>query len=442
MKKLSLLIVPLMMASCSTASSSSEIITSSVDDVYEAISTLKSTKNYTLSTLYSEDNYTREYDNIYTEKYVYCNLSDDKEGYIQSQDGIYRVNEYNGELISSELFVDDNNNPFFDLWESKVFPSFHDFDLSLLENAKGQTVYKVNSKMIRLSYLNILEVDQKYLTSIDSFTISLGSNDINSLSFDIIFNNGTFFSSKISSFNKSSSIEIESFLAKGGEHATIDSSLLEMKRCFALNNYRRVCYEDDNPSSRVIGYEWFLPDYFYGDYIVPEYVIYEAGYISLPRKQYNDVRYDGAYLFYLNDEYKISSFYGQQPAFVSSISDMPTIMNYPSKMKMFDYNLQFFDKIDDPNYPGRDVFVTTDLYLINDWINNFQINLSDLPTARIYDLRVIAETYTSTPEENTFIFQFDYVYDGVVYGLQREFIGFGTSNIADVDNFLSSFTDY
>lgn len=118
-------------------------------------------------------------------------------------------------------------------------------------------------------------------------------------------------------------------------------------------------------------------------------------------------------------------------------------MNYPSKMVMWDYNLQFFEFVEtQTEYPDKNLFVTNDVYIIQDWINNFQISLdTGSSTATIYDLRIITDIVDNLDEESTIIFQFDYMLDGKIYGLQREFIDFGKANIKSVDDLYNTFSD-
>lgn len=432
----------------SSASSSESGVTSSLSpeagDIYEAVEKLIHARNYTLSTEYtvSRDDPIL-YDNIYTETYTYCNFPGGEEGFIQDENGIYRVNKYRGNLISSELFTDAEGTPYTDLWSSELFPSLSQLTLASFEAARGQKQFTLTSKVDKLILLDIMEVDRSYYTELESCTFYLLGSQVGTVLIDLQFSDASFEIS-VTGFGSSSAGEITDFTARGNTYTAVDPELLAAKKLFETDNYKRVCYNEENPDSYVIGYEWFTPNYWYGDYIVSEYQIYESGYLGLKKKQKDGKNYDGGYLFYLDEDFESINFYDYAPAFTTNISDITEIMNYPSKMKLWDYNLQFFTPMEDTGeYPGLQAYVTYDAYLIQDWLSNFQISLSTESgeQAVIYDLRIIPEIYTETPEYNRVTFQFDYSISGTVYGLQREFIDFGSSNIPVVDEFYASFED-
>ena len=72
----------------------------------------------------------------------------------------------------------------------------------------------------------------------------------------------------------------------------------------------------------------------------------EQGFLGLNEKTKDGASYDGEYLFFLDEEYNIQSTLFTKPAFTTNISSLVGIMNYPSKMVMWDYNLQFFEFVE------------------------------------------------------------------------------------------------
>lgn len=416
-----------------------------VNDIYEAVGKLKSLNNYTLSITLTDSEGSVDYDNIYAEKYYYSNYPHDEKGFIQDTNGVYRVNMYENHLIASELFVDQDNKPYTDLWKSKLVPSFKDFSQENYLNAKNQKTFKITNKKEKLLLLDILEVPQTYYTSLQDCSFSLSDNTMNSLNINVQFDSGINFQGVFNSFGQSESSEILDFKAENKTFTTLHSDLLKAKELFALNNYKRTCYRNEDPNGQIIGYEWFHPNYWYGDFIkanlTSDELYTEQGYLGLEKKVKNNVKYDGAYLFFLDETYENCQLFTTYPAFTTNISSLVDIMNYPSKMVMWDYNLQFFEYVpDQTEYPGKNLFVTSDPYIINDWITNFQINLStdDGSTAYIHDLRIITDIYDD-PKDSTITFQFDYNINGTVYGLQREFIDFNNANIPVMDDLYNSF---
>ena len=421
-----------------------------VADVYEAIEKLISLNNYTLSITLKDDNEVIEYDNIYAEKYYYSNYPNDEKGFIEDENGVYRVNMYEKHLISSELYVDENNKPYTNLYNSRVFASFKNISLEKFTSAKKQTAFEVSTKNERLLILDILEVPQKYYTDIISCSFSLKGTNVNSLYLSLELNEKMRFEGVFNSFGQSIASEVIDFKAQKKTYTKIHSDLLKAKELFALNNYKRVCYRDEDPNKQVIGYEWFHPNYWFGDFIKEnltsdEMILMgsERGYLGLEKKIKDGEKYDGAYIFYLDENYSNCNLILTYPAFTTNISSLIDIMNYPSKMEMWNYNLQFFEYVpDQTEYPGKNLFVTSDPLIISNWLDNFQINLSleDGLVAYMYDLRIITDIYDN-PKDSNVIFQFDYILDGTVYGLQREFIDFNNSNIPEMDTIYNSFSN-
>lgn len=419
-----------------------------VNNIYSAIKKLQTLKNFTLSiTMTDDEKSSFSFDNIYAEHYYYCNYEDDENGFIEDENGIYRVNLVDNQLLASDLYLDENGQKMTDLYNSGVLANFTQLNLDNFKTAIEDD-YVVTNKKDKLTLMNILELDNIYYATLSNCEFKLLGSTMNNLYLILDFTNGTSLSCAFNNFGESEEIEVINYKAQNKTYTKIDDDLYRVRDLFKLNNYRRVCHENENPEENVIGYEWFNENYFYGDYIVDEYSIAETGYIGLKNKtKYNEetktyTDYDGAYLFFLNDTYSNLNFYGYKPAFTTTISYMPDIMNYPSNLIMFDYNLQFFEKVDDSSNYEKNVYVTTDLYIIQDWLTNFQISLTTEDNAEvyIYDLRIITDLYTKD-SDCTVTFQFDYVIEDTVYGLQREFIDFGTSNIEIVDEFYASFED-
>lgn len=419
-------------------------VETNVTNVYEAIKIIKVSNSFQVDVNYRTTAGTYVYQDYYTPNYIYSDLRNAEIGYIFDGQGIFRIDRYDDDLIASEYYVDENNSNIKDLYNSSIVSTYAQMDETNFEKAT-ETTFTLTNKQEKLLLLDINQFESASLTSITSVTYTLSNNSLEGFKIDIQFSDGSYLISTFSNFNVAKSEDVENYLANGNTVASISEDLLRVKSLFSLNNYTRVCYENEDPTAQVIGNEYFLPNYFYGDYTVSEYVLYEKGYLALDKKEKNGTKYDGAYYFLLNDDLSaFRSFLGFQPAFTTNVKDMSYIMNYPSRLKMFDYNLQYFDEIGDDD-DSTHTYVTQDTYIINDWISNFQISLEtdDGESAYIYDLRIITNI-KDNDEDCKVTFQFDYRVgtDTTVYGLQREFINFGASNIEVVDTFLDSFTSY
>ena len=305
-------------------------------------------------------------------------------------------------------------------------------------------IAKIKPKKLKILLVLLVNLFKSFRITLNTLHILLFN--IFNKKLQIKFDNATFVG-HFNDFGNSKSPEVLNYKLKNLSYSTIHKDLLKAKELFALNNYKRVCYKNENPNDTIIGYEWFNENYWYGDFIyenIDSGSLYaEQGFLGLNEKTKDGVYYDGAYLFFLDEEYNIQSTLFTKPAFTTNISSLVDIMNYPSKMVMWDYNLQFFEFVEtQTEYPDKNLFVTNDVYIIQDWINNFQISLdTGSSTATIYDLRIITDIVDNLDEESTIIFQFDYMLDGKIYGLQREFIDFGKANIKSVDDLYNTFSD-
>lgn len=417
-----------------------------VNDVYEAVNKLHTLKNYTLNIKIESDTENTEYYNIYAEKYFFNGYEGLEEGYIQDHNGVFRINYYNNEIIASELYLDENKQVIKDLWSSNLVPSCQQMNLANFEKARNQTTFEIPNKKDRLIAMDLFDLINTNYNSMKECSFSLLGTRMDTLYLTIKFDNATFVG-HFNDFGNSKSPEVLNYKLKNYSYSTIHKDLLKAKELFALNNYKRVCYKNENPNDTIIGYEWFNENYWYGDFIYENLdsgsLYAEQGFLGLNEKTKDGVYYDGAYLFFLDEEYNIQSTMFTKPAFTTNISSLVDIMNYPSKMVMWDYNLQFFEFVENQTeYPDKNLFVTNDVYIIQDWINNFQISLdTGSSTATIYDLRIITDIVDNLDEESTVIFQFDYMLDGKIYGLQREFIDFGKANIKSVDDLYNTFSD-
>lgn len=428
----------------SSSSISSSESSYQVSSLYEAFNLLSSSKNYDIETkaLYG-DGSKLTYHNLFQPTYTFCDYPDYETGYASKNGEIFRFDLYHEQYVASEAYEGS------DIYEEGYALSL-DFDPAIFKDSQ-EKVMEITAKKAKLQWLSFLELDTTNLLYIESAEVELTGNDINSLTFRLEFD-GAAFTSKITHFGNAGDAGIEEFL-NDASPATIDESLLIAKDDFALDNYVRVIEEEVTVSSETkarIGTEYYLPNYFYTHYFASSgFGIQSSGYISLHNKKLvyeeEEVNFDGAYYFALNEDLSaLSSFLATGPAFTTNVYDMPSIMNYASKLEMFDHNLQFFEVADESDYDG--VTYTTDKQsILHEFFAFCQVGYlldENYATRYLRSLSIsIDEGNSDLPEDDVIVFLFSLKQDGVFYNCEYRYEQFGKANIPCVEEFASLFVD-
>ncbi|HBM70352.1 MAG TPA: hypothetical protein DD377_03090 [Firmicutes bacterium] len=447
----------LLLASCSSnddssneVSSNEETINPDYKDIYSFYSSMKNAHNFTIETDINDGKYSKTYSDYFTNTYVYCDYETDQKGFAIKNNKVFRFDGNEGNFISSDEYLKDDGSSYSSLWDTSLFAT-PILDVAYLGKAKGVTSFDISSKNLRLQYLSFLNIDSIYLTEIKSMSTYIEDNHaLIKLSISSFEYTSTFYS-----IGSTSNDEVEDYL-KNADAAIIDEYLLRAKEDFLTNNFTHVHREsltyDENNS--ITGYEYFTPDYYYDYYLKNSgYSIYSKGYMSLHNKVYSyldkegnetSTDLDGAYLFYLDENAaKIKTIALSAPAFVTNIYDMPTIMDYPSNMDMWDHNLQYFTPIeDDSRFEGKG-FATTDGLIMTSFYNNSQLanNLQSLGiTSLSFTKLEMFINKTSSKSNDSVTFLFTIKANGVDYACQYDYINFSISNIEAVDEFYSTLT--
>lgn len=430
---------------------SEESINPDYSDIYSFYVSMKNAHNFTVETDVYDGKYTKTYSDYFTNTYVYCDYETDQKGFAIKNNKVFRFDGLDGDFISSDEYLNDEGASYKSLWETSLFVT-PILDASYLSKAKDVTSFDITSKSLKLQYLEFLNIDSIYLTEIKSMSTYIEDNHVSiKLAISSYEYTSTFYS-----IGKTSNDEIEEYLATA-EATTIDEYLLRAKEDFLTNNFTHIhrnelTYAENNP---ITGYEYFNPSYYYDYYLKSSgYSIYSKGYISLHNKVYSyvdkdgnpaSVDLDGAYLFYLDEKAEnILTVAMTAPAFVTKIYDMPTIMDYPSKMDMWDHNLQYFSPLEEenPKFEGKG-FVTTDGLIMTSFYKNSQLenNLESLGISSLSFSKL--EMYikkASNPSEDKVTFLFTFKANGVDYTCQYDYIDFTVSNIEAVDEFYATLT--
>lgn len=430
----------------SSSSSSSSSVSDKVGSVYEAVSLLSKSNNYRVETeaVSTERDYT--YNNYFTKSYTYCDYSGGEEGYAYEEGKLFRFNLYKKEFIASESFTDDEGKDYSGLYESSLFTSLSSLPLKAFEGSSDKEI-TVTNKECRLKMLSFLGLSASNYTKIDSLRFSLPGDSINGFYITLTLSTDTVYYSSIADFGSCSNSKVAEWLIEDGRAMTPDPLLSLAKKSFATDNYTSPSYST-NPyedTDTPIGAQYFLPDYYYGNYTTSSLSIYSKGYLSIPNTTFQGHQLDGAYLFMLNSTLTaFNTLALAQPAFTTNISSMRDIMNYPSKLAMWDHNLQFFEEDDSYTSIGYDDgFTTKDGLILNDFVTNFQVaNLIPEGATSAYPTSLsIAIKDGNDPDklsDNKVDFFLALTIDGVAYKLRFGFENFTTSNIAVVDETLKT----
>lgn len=201
---------------------------------------------------------------------------------------------------------------------------------------------------------------------------------------------------------------------------------------FSGFNYKRQCLDDDNET--VVGHEWYNPNYFYGDWeddYLKEHVgeVMEIGVIGLKNKPFNNQILNGSYYYYLNSQGM--SLVTSAP--VNENPDVTLVYNYPTYLELFS-NFQYFKEATD----YENTIYTQNLYLMNDFCNNFQIaEILQTNHCSLASLEISYELKENN-SECVVVFCLYYYYNNQLGAFMYPFVEFGNSNIAIVDSFLNN----
>ena len=435
-----------LLASCTPSGGNAEesSINTDASSIQEALTKLALLKDYDIETkaVYA-DGEKLSFTNYYNPNYIYCDYPSYETGYGENEKGVFRFDLYKEEFRASEQFDESS------LWGSKLVKSLT-LDPNLFANTSEKYV-SVTNKKARLQWLDFLDFSTETLVSIDEATIELTKNSVDGLVFTLTIEDNTF-TSRVRHVGYGGDDNVAAFV-KGATPAKIAEPLKAVEADFKLNNYIRIV-EDEytvSDSKQRVGTEYYLPNYFYQHYYASSgYAVASAGYISLHNKKIDTgdgdpVHFDGAYMFTLtSDLTEMQSFLATGPAFVTNVYDMPSIMNYPSLMLMFDHNLQFFDLDDTSSYDG--VSYTTEyapiLYDFYYFSQVAQVLPEDFTTRKPLKLSVTYDegNHEGTEDDKiTFLFRFKN--DGVYYDCEFKYEEFGCAEIPAVEEFAALFVD-
>jgi len=409
------------LVSCGTSSSvNNSIDNSSVIDIggeaniKNVVKYLKNCKRYTVNTAVMNKNGAINYESYYSEEYYYSTF--DLSGYAQDENGVFKLDNYNGDFVSSELLTDKNNNYLTDMWESGLFISFANININNFDSTSMSA--NVSNKEDKLYLLDMLKVSRGILTGINQFDISLDSS--NNLTIEIVTTNSTY----SATVNYQSDLffqKLDRYLSVNSYYKTTDEEKY-LQACFAADNYERVVYNTDG--NTIAGWEHFTPNYFYGEYTKEtekENNVASSGYICLKNFSANNTVYNGMYYFFFNDNGIGLTLVSEDTSY-----DINSFMNYPSNLLALS-SLQFFTYNESSNE-----YVTVNKEIADDFLENFQIK-------NMFQGQSLVATGLSYKTENVFskkytvTFSLSFTIDSSSAYMEFEFVNFGSANIEKVD---------
>lgn len=361
-----------------------------------------------------------------TEQFFVTENPNNSYGYMLSDEGVFQVNKYNNNLISSELLLDANGNIINSL--KNIVPDVSDFSIEGLE---GLTEAKITSRVEAFKYFDFVGIDRLDYTTFKDIIISF-NNDV--FSFAINFETMNYTGS-VSNINTTTNDTYSTYLTEVG-YFVPTPELNTVREAFKLDNFTQLSYDDNQA---LIGYQKFTENYSILDYIQESISTMDTGYF-LAKNKYNPVTaetFDGLYMYYRYGE--SSSFieypagaYDPNKSFVE-LNVYPKYMNLWSQLQYFTASTRYTNAIE-----------TTKYDLIEDFLKNFQIT-SLLENYTMTSLEIVLDDVIIDNYAQTAVTFNLYVSPinnpSQVYYQNFDFVDFGVTSDLKLESFLSSLID-
>jgi len=409
------------LASCGNVNSSTNSVEESnaIDiggaaNIKNVVSYLHRSNSYKISTVIDTASDTLTYESHYSHDYYYSTF--DASGYAQDENGVFKLNSYQGDFVSSELLKDDSNNYLTNVWESDLFISFANVDIDNFTSTTDSS--KVTNKQDKLYILDMMNIGRGILTEIKQFDLTINSD--NNLLIEIT-TDSTAYSAVVNYQTDLSFFELEDYLSQNSYYQTTEDEQY-LQTSFAADNYARVIYNTDGKT--VAGWEHFTPNYFYGEYTEETEKangVTSSGYVCLVDFSSNGTIYNGMYYFFISD-----TGIGLTLASDNADYDINSFMNYPSNLLAFN-NLQFFNYYDSTNE-----YVSLNSQIAEDFMNNFQVEKM-FPGQALVATELSYKTANDFSQDYIVTFTLSFEIDESSAYMEFEFTNFGSANIDEVD---------
>lgn len=347
-----------------------------VDSLKNGLLALNSTTDYTMKSIGTR---IAKHTRIYKKDSI-CVLFDDNKSsdkiYYQDGDkGVYSIG-FNGEKYVGSSYYNDISN---DVWSGKFFTTLKDVETDYIKNLDASiTKLKILNKKYKTEFLKSVGYSAADYVDLDDLTASFNDGKVY---FKMIFRNLDI-NFVYSNFGTSTNTVLDDFLKNGGGPYVSNKNFDTISSFMKSNNYEQYIYQfgETEETTGYVGKNYFHENYFYTNYFNS---LLAYGYVALDGRQsteYKDVY--GCYPCTIdyNDD-------AERPLVLSPICyyeypDIPTLMNYPSKMSIWnhmeflcDWNTDIFDPDYDYELTGTG-YVITNPALVYEIQDNFAIRTS------------------------------------------------------------------
>lgn len=423
--------------------------------VYSALSTMKGAHNFTAdTTVTANGGVSTTYSNVYTEDFTWCDYEGAEEGFAYKDGSVFRLNlDEQGNMVASDAYLDASGEKLTSIWGGDLFTT----PLLSPESVKDKDArsIEITSKDARFQMLEFNVLDTTLISSVTSVhaeirTLASGFDRL-VLSIEANFDGTDYvYETMLSTFGNSTSGEVTDYLATSGA-SVYDSSLVAAAKAFKTERFYKHTYESltytPEAERKEIGVEVYTPDYWYGGYTDSAYYIFSTGYVSLPQKYYvgdgaeEPIALDGAYKFMLSQDMKtLTNVMLYAPAFTTNISNMADIMDYPSKMIMWDHMFQYFAPYESESYDFKGSgFMTENSQILLDFFYNSQVLNSLQASITVTSLSVesliiyVDDTSGNVSDIN---FILNMMVNGSRVAAQFSYDGFGSAALPCVDQWI------
>ncbi len=410
--------------------------------LYEGISLMATTKNYTIHQLVDGDVY---------KSYVVSRCAigvsgvkelEDTNFYVVSGKGLFKVT-YDEEYRRSEYILDEDGNYITDLWNTNYVKTTYGVNPDEVITDKSATSINIKNRDFKQGLLGILGLKSTSYADIEYVKASFDGT----LNFELkYFSSDTIYTYEADKFG-TSSIDYAKTLIEHNVGAFVPNDDLKyMRSLIKGNNFKLDSY--DVIEEGYYAQEWLNPQYWYSSYG-------NYGYCRLDhaadKTVDGDVDAKGIYMFQVSD--------GKLGFYSNPIDDAPTIAefeNYPSRMSTLS-NMQYinegeYEDIQDYEYQGEAYYLTNKTYVL-DVLSHFALNPSTAtdgsifqlatPKAIVMDINIdpLYDENDEASEKSTITYIYVFEYSNKTYQMYLPMHSFGLANITSLDAYLETFNN-
>lgn len=444
----------------SSSSSSSQYVANKLEqpgelktikDVIDYIS--KSTSSYTV--MNTQDDIV-DFARVFTPNYVYNEYIADNsfsDGYIYADQGVCKFVYDEKDNVKISEVVKENGNVCKDLYNNSFVNSFYGMDLGDKSNV---TSYTLTGKTNIMKFFKICNVPASSYLDLKDYSVTLefklkDNKPSIQVDFELSGSIKTKYSLSIYDFGTSKISILENTVSNVPHAYNVPTNLNTVKDLFSKDNYTRFVYSDNG---EVDESEYFTTQYYFNDFSdsyikqYPELASYWRGYIKISETEKQTLYgntpliYDDVYMFYILNRSSFQLVTRENPSeeghaqggFTTKQTSVAEVMNYPSKLSLFD-NFYLFDEKDENTYS------TTDATLISEVISNFNVSSPSGVTMAVDSMDIVCDFDSSDTTKNSITFKlntYNYSTGAKLDPFEFNFSDFGTTSYKVVEDYITS----